>query len=74
MDGPDGGWVLLQERSNAAFNTYRNWISYENDFGEPGFGYWLGNIYKHSITFKGRFTLRIGFPGYADVFAKYDNF
>ena len=79
MDGPDGGWILLQERVNATFNFYRDWVSYENGFGKPGIGYWLGNIYMHSITIKGNYALRIELPGYYDeltvtVQGEYDNF
>ena len=79
MDGPDGGWILLQERANASFNLFRNWVSYENGFGKPGVGYWIGNIYMHSITFTRKYILRIELPGYADeltptLFAEYDNF
>lgn len=74
MQGPDGGWILLQERANATFNTFRNWSSYENGFGKPGVGYWLGNIHIHSITFKRKYALRLEFPGYADILAEYENF
>lgn len=74
MKGPDGGWILIQERSSFDFNSFRDWTSYEKGFGEPGFGYWLGNIYMHSITFKRKYILRIVLPGYAEVYAEYDNF
>ena len=74
MDGPNGGWILLQERSNSSFNMYRDWISYEKGFGKPGFGYWLGNIYMHALTSKRNYILRLQLPGYADVIAEYDNF
>lgn len=79
MDIPDGGWILLQERVNATFNFLRNWVSYENGFGKPGVGYWLGNRYVHSITFKRKYALRIEFPGYYNehtvtLLAEYDNF
>lgn len=74
MDGPDGGWILIQQRNSSAFNSYRNWVSYEIGFGKPGFGYWLGNINIHSVTFKRKYVLRIGFPAFLDVYAEYDNF
>lgn len=79
MDGPNGGWILLQQRENSTFNFYRNWVSYEEGFGKPGVGYWLGNKYMHSITFKRKYVLRIELPGYYDeltvtLLAEYDNF
>ena len=79
MQGPNGGWILLQERRNAAINFYRNWVSYEKGFGEPGVGYWLGNINMHSITLKKKYALRIDLPSFFDelnvrLMAKYDSF
>lgn len=79
MSGPNGGWTLLQERKSTTFNLSRNWASYENGFGKPGVGYWLGNIYIHSITFKRKYALRIELPGYrgrptVTLLAEYDNF
>ena len=79
MDGPDGGWFLLQERANATFNLFRDWVSYENGFGKPGVGYWFGNINLHSMTFKRNYVLKIELPGYVDevtttLLAEYDNF
>lgn len=79
MHGPNGGWILLQERANAAFNFYRDWVSYEYGFGKPGVGYWLGNLYIHSITFKTKYVLRFELPGYFNeqtvtLLAEYDNF
>ena len=62
MDEPRGGWILLQQRRNMTFNFYRNWISYENGFGKPGVGYWIGNSYIHAITFKRNYLLRIELP------------
>ena len=78
MHGPNGGWILLQQRNNATFNFSRNWVSYEKGFGKPGFEFWLGNNYMHAITFKRRHVLRIE-KHYIDgrnktLFAEYDNF
>lgn len=79
MDGPDGGWILLQERKNDSITFYRDWDSYENGFGEPGFGFWFGNKYMHAITFNRRYVLRLEFPYLVQgqkqrPFAEYDNF
>lgn len=79
MEGPDGGWTLLQRRSNVTFSFFRDWVSYEKGFGEPGFGYWLGNSNMHALTFKRKYALRFEFPGYFDdqkqmLFLEYENF
>lgn len=74
MDGPSGGWILLQDRATAIFNFHGDWLSFEKGFGTPGWGYWLGNKNMHSITFKRNYILRVELPGFADVYAEYDNF
>ena len=77
MHGPNGGWILLQERSNVTFNFTRNWVSYENGFGQPGFGLWLGNSFMHALTFNRRYVLRIDIPNFMNgysLFGEYDNF
>lgn len=69
--------MLLQERENATFNFSRRWASYEKGFGKPGFGYWLGNLYVHSITFQRNYVLRIDSPDYGGnptLLSEYDNF
>lgn len=79
MHGPNGGWILIQQRNNATANFLRNWVSYEKGFGEPGFGYWLGNSYMHAITFKRKYILRLEYLDHVNdrnerLFVEYDNF
>lgn len=79
MDGINGGWILLQQRINVHFNFLRSWNSYEKGFGEPGFGYWLGNSYMHAITLNRKYVLRFEFLDYVDernqmLFLEFDNF
>lgn len=56
------------------FNFSRNWVSYEKGFGEPGVGFWFGNINMHTLTFNRSYALRIEAPFYPGVFAEYDSF
>lgn len=79
MQGPDGGWITLFERRNATFDFFRNWISYENGFGKPGFDFWIGNSHMHIITLNGRHIVRFEILDYFDesnqpFFAEYDDF
>ena len=79
LHGPNGGWILLSQRSDMMFNSYRNWVSYEKGFGIPAVNFWLGNSFIHGITFNRRNLLRIEFTDFVDeqnqnVFAEYDNF
>lgn len=63
MNGPNGGWILLQQRSNAIFNFYRDWASYEKGFGEPSLGgFWLGNKDMHAISSERKYSLRFELP------------
>ena len=78
MKGPHGGWLVLQQRINASVNFSRDWISYEQGFGQQGFEFWLGNRDLVSITMvqKFKYILRIEIS-YADgqfLFAEYDSF
>ena len=78
MSGPEGPWLVLQQRSNASVNFSRNWIKYEFGFGKHEFEFWLGNLFMHAITFEGEHVLRIE-KSYVDgrnqtSFSDYDNF
>lgn len=79
MHRPNDGWILFYERCNASFNFFRNWVSYENGFGKPGFDFWIGNINMHALTLNGRHVVRIELLTYFDknkrpLFAEYDDF
>lgn len=78
MQGADGGWILLQQRNDTTVNFSRNWVSFENGFGKPGVGFWVGNKYMHAITLNRRHMLRIELPdiywGDQSLFGEYDNF
>lgn len=79
MSGPNGGWLVFQQRFNASVNFTRDWTSYEKGFGRHGFEFWLGNLYIHGITFRGEHLLRIEksasiYGRNQTFFSEYDNF
>ena len=79
MSGPNGGWLVFQQRINASVNFTRGWASYRKGFGRHGLEFWLGNLYIHSITRRGEHILRIEKSASIDgrkqtFFAEYDSF
>ena len=79
MSGPNGGWLVIQQRTNASVNFARNWTAYEEGFGRHGFEFWLGNLYILGTTFKGEHMLRIEKSVSINgrnrtYFSEYDNF
>ena len=79
MSGPNGGWLVIQQRINASINFTRDWASYEEGFGRRGFEFWLGNLYILGITIRGEHLLRIEKSVLIKgrnrtLFSEYDNF
>jgi len=53
MTTDGGGWTVLQQRGdngNPEDFFYRNWIDYEQGFGDPEKDYWVGLKYWNKIT------------------------
>ena len=79
MSGPNGGWLVFQQRVNASVNFTRDWSSYEKGFGRHGSEFWLGNRYLHGTTLRGEHLLRTEKLVYSKgrhqtFFSEYDNF
>ncbi|XP_063431070.1 ficolin-1-A-like [Mytilus trossulus] len=55
----NGGWTIIQRRVDGSENFQRNWLEYENGFGDLRNEFWLGNKYLHMLTSKGSFKLRV---------------
>lgn len=76
MRGPDGGWLVLQQRRNTSVNFYRDWISYEKGFGKRGLDFWLGNRLVSFLTSDQTYLLRIelSYDDGRHLYAEYDSF
>eukprot|EP00794_Sanderia_malayensis_P015394 gene15394-biopygen12817 len=82
MTTDGGGWIVFQKRHNSSVNFQRDWITYENGFGDLAGNFWLGLKALHCLltTTKtnggGKWMLRVdlkssdGDQGYA----KYTDF
>ncbi|XP_052066311.1 fibrinogen-like protein A [Mytilus californianus] len=72
----NGGWTVIQRRIDGEENFHRNWVEYENGFGELQHEFWLGNKYLHLLTTSGKYKLRVELVhnNGTNVFAEYQNF
>ncbi|CAC5391560.1 unnamed protein product [Mytilus coruscus] len=72
----NGGWTVIQRRIDGKENFDRNWVEYENGFGDLQHEFWLGNKYLHLLTTSGSYKLRVELVhnNGTNVFAEYQNF
>ncbi|CAC5415712.1 unnamed protein product [Mytilus coruscus] len=72
----NGGWTVIQRRIDGKENFHRNWVEYENGFGDLQNEFWLGNKYLYLLTNNGSYKLRVelvrGDGKY--FYAEYSNF
>ena len=60
MDTDGGGWNVFQRRVDGSVDFFRNWIDYEEGFGDLNGEFWLGLSKIHRLTPNGgSFTLRV---------------
>ena len=72
----NGGWLVIQRRKDGSVSFDRDWIDYENGFGDLDGEFWYGLYAIHCLTSKGHWQLRIDFKfrnGSAS-FLKYNHF
>ncbi|XP_076096941.1 uncharacterized protein LOC143067507 [Mytilus galloprovincialis] len=75
-DMKDGGWTLIQKRSDGTTKFFREWSEYKNGFGGLYGEHWLGNDYIHYLTNQDNYKLRIELTNWEKTkkFAEYDVF
>ena len=54
-----GGWTVFQRRIDGSVDFYRNWIDYEEGFGDLVGEFWLGLTKIYRLTKAGNKRLRI---------------
>lgn len=74
MDG--GGWTLIQRRTSPFSLSFdRNWVEYENGFGNLKGEFWLGNKIIHELAKTNReVKIVLKAPDNLAGFAVYSNF
>ena len=58
MDTDNGGWTLLQRRTDGSVDFYRNWADYKFGFGSLKNEFWLGNEKIHRLTKRKNMMIR----------------
>ena len=77
METGDGGWIVIQRRSNDKKNFYKNWNAYRVGFGIVSHDFWYGLDNIHRITAAHTTTqLRVDlqYPNGTWIYAKYKSF
>ena len=49
-----GGWIVIQRRTDASVDFYRDWNDYKNGFGDLNGNFWLGLEKIHKLASPGR--------------------
>ncbi|TMW52654.1 hypothetical protein DOY81_002269 [Sarcophaga bullata] len=72
-----GDWIVIQRRQDGSIDFFRNWVEYENGFGDVEGEYFIGLKKLHALTnFDGPQELLILMEDVnnTNAFAKYDSF
>ena len=59
METDGGGWTVFQRRQDGSVDFSRNWIEYENEFGNLTGEFWLGLGKINRLTKEQSNTLRV---------------
>ncbi|KAL4227124.1 hypothetical protein ACF0H5_015097 [Mactra antiquata] len=74
MSSDSGGWIVIQQRTNAS-DFYMTWEEYKVGFGDLNGNFWLGNENIWTLTNTGHWKLRIELTyGHESGYAEYDTF
>ncbi|XP_076076373.1 microfibril-associated glycoprotein 4-like [Mytilus galloprovincialis] len=76
MKSYEGGWTVIQNRTNDYIGFYRDWDAYKDGFGDLKTDFWLGNEHLNKLTEQGYYILRIDMWDFEDnhKYATYDTF
>ena len=76
METDGGGWTVFQRRQDGSVDFYRNWIQYENGFGNLNGEFWLGLGKINRLTKEQSNTLRVDLGDFDNntAYAQYTTF
>ena len=71
-----GGWLVIQRRKDGSVDFNRDWIDYEDGFGNLNGEVWFGLSGMHTFTNQGQWELRIDytFTNGTKGYLSYSNF
>lgn len=50
METEEGGWIVIQTRSDGSVDFFRNWLEYVHGFGNVAGEYWIGLEKLHDVS------------------------
>ena len=77
METDGGGWTVFQRRKDGSVDLYRDWVDYEEGFGDLNGEFWLGLSKIHRLIQDGTdYTLRVDLLDFENEtrYAKYSTF
>ena len=76
METDGGGWTVFQRRQDGSVDFYRNWIDYEDGFGNLNGEFWLGLGKINRLTKEQSNTLRVDLGDFDGntAYAQYSTF
>ena len=76
METNNGGWTVIQRRSDGSVDFFKNWIDYKFGFGSLENEFWLGNDKIHRLTNRKNMMIRFDLEDFDGnkVFAEYEVF
>ena len=62
MTTDGGGWIVIQRnKKNTPVNFNKNWIEYEEGFGDLNTEFWYGLAAIHCLTQRGQWEMRVDY-------------
>ena len=58
MKTDNGGWTVIQRRTDGSVNFFRSWVDYKLGFGNVDKEFWLGNEKIHRLTKRRNMMIR----------------
>ena len=77
MTTDGGGWIVIQRnRINSQLSFNKNWIEYEEGFGDLNKDFWSGLKMMHTLTQRGQWEMRVDYqlPNNTWSYLHYNNF
>ena len=76
MDTKNGGWTVIQRRTDGSVDFFKNWVDYKLGFGSEENEFWLGNEKIHRLTKRKNMMIRFDLEDFDGnrAYAEYKTF